>query len=90
MSTSQIADLAARIAANTAKVNDYYLSQKLPLPSFESDAPLKSLIPPETAPEVEDARQAVIFDCQELRILMQGPSQYLSGFAVSGNPGPMI
>lgn len=86
MSTSQIADLAARISANTAKVNEYYLSQNLPLPSFESDAPLRSLIPAGTEPEIEAARQAVIFDCQELRILMQGPSQYLSGFAVSENP----
>lgn len=83
MSTSQIADLAARISANTAKVNEYYLSKQLPLPSFESDGPLKSLVPPGLEPEIEAARQAVIFDCQELRILMQGPSQYLSGFAVS-------
>lgn len=83
MSTSQIADLAARISANTAKVNEYHLAHKLPLPSFEVDGPLRSLIPPGAAPEIEAARQAVIFDCQELRILMQGPSQYLSGFAVS-------
>lgn len=83
MSTSQIADLAARISANTAKVNEYYLVHKLPLPSFEVDGPLGSLIPPGAAPEIEAARQAVIFDCQELRILMQGPSQYLSGFAAT-------
>lgn len=83
MSTPQIGDLAARIYTNTTKVNEYYLAHKLPPPSFEFDGPLRSLIPPGAVPEIEAARQAVIFDCQELRILMQGPSQYLSGLAVS-------
>lgn len=83
MTTSQIAELAARISANTTKVNEYYCSKQLPLPSFEEDGPLRSLVPPDLEPEIEAARQAVIFDCQELRILMQGPSQYLSSFAVS-------
>lgn len=83
MSTPNITELAARIAANTAKVHEYCLAQKLPLPSFDQNGPLRSVIPPETAPDIEAARQAVIFDCQELRILMQGPAQYLSGFNVS-------
>lgn len=85
MSTSLIAELAARIAENTAKVNNYYLSNNLPLPSFDHNGPLKSLVPPQAESDIETARQAVIHDCQELRILMQGPSQYLSNFYVSGS-----
>lgn len=81
MSGSQIADLATRIAANTAKVNQYYHDRKLPLPSFETNGPLKSLISPE-AEDVEAARQAVIFECQELRSLMLGPSELLMDFGV--------
>lgn len=82
MSTSSIAELAARIAANTTIVNDFYTQNGLPMPSFDQDGPLKPVIPPSTAPEIEAARQAVIYDCQELRILMQGPAQYLASLSV--------
>lgn len=86
MSQPDISELAARIASNTAKVKKYYLDRDLPLPSFDRNGPMKSLIPPEDA-EIEAARQAVIFDCSELRILMQGPSEYVAGlgFYVSRN-----
>lgn len=73
-----ITELAARIASNTAKVNKYYLDKNLALPSFDHNGPTKSLIRPDDA-DIEAARQAVIFDCSELRILMQGPSEYLAG-----------
>lgn len=82
MSNSSIAELAARIAANTTIVDNFYLENGLPTPSFDQESPLKPVISPDTAPEIEAARQAVIYDCQELRILMQGPAQYLSSFTV--------
>lgn len=78
MSQPDITELAARIASNTAKVNKYYIDRNLPLPSFDHNGPTKSLIKPEDA-DIEVARQAVIFDCSELRILLQGPSEYVAG-----------
>lgn len=87
MSQPDITELAARIASNTAKIKKYYVDRNLPLPSFDQNGPTKSLIKPEDA-EIKAARQAVIFDCNELRILMQGPSEYVAGlgFYVSRKP----
>lgn len=82
MSNSSIGELAARIATNTTLVNDFYTQNGLPPPSFDQASPLKPVISPGTAPEIEAARQAVIHDCQELRILMQGPAQYLASLSV--------
>lgn len=82
MSSSSISELAGRIATNTALVNDFYTQNGLPTPSFDQSSPLKPVISPSTAPEIEAARQAVIYDCQELRILMQGPAQYLASLSV--------
>lgn len=83
MSVSQIAQLSARIESNTAKVVQYYIDKQIPLPSFDRNGPLVSMVPPE-AEEVEAARQAVIYDCQQLRILMLGPTEYVTecGFVV--------
>lgn len=75
---ADIAQLAARIATNTEKVNNYYVGKSLPPPSFDHNSPTKSFARPEDA-DIEAARQAVIFDCAELRILMQGPSEYIAG-----------
>ncbi|KAL1871614.1 hypothetical protein Daus18300_004614 [Diaporthe australafricana] len=77
MSQSSITELAARIALNTAKVERYYLDRSLPLPSSDQIGPTKSPRPEDF--EIEMARQAVILDSNELRILMQGPSEYLTG-----------
>lgn len=82
MPTSSIAELAARIATNTTIVDNFYTQNGLPTPSFDQTSPLKPVISPSTAPEIEAARQAVIYDCQELRILMQGPAQYLASLGV--------
>lgn len=82
MSSSSIAELAARIATNTSIVNNFYIQNRLPTPSFDQVSSLKPVFSPSTAPEIEAARQAVIFDCQELRILMQGPAQYLASLSV--------
>lgn len=79
MSDSLIFNLSARIAANTAKVNEYLASHGLAQPSFALDAPSRSLIP-DTELDVAAARQAVISDCLELRELMLGPREHLTSF----------
>lgn len=83
MSGSQIAELSAKIAANTAKVGQYYVDNRIPQPSFDRNAPLTSSVPPEAA-DIEAARQAVIHDCEELRTLMLGPTEFVAdiGFTV--------
>jgi hypothetical protein len=79
MSTSRIVELSARIAANTAKVNEYLAAHNLPQPTFDADGPLTSLIP-STEPAVASARQQAIHDCQELRQLLLGPTEHLTSF----------
>ncbi|KAI3322493.1 putative O-methyltransferase [Xylariaceae sp. AK1471] len=79
MSASRITELSARIAANTAKVNEYLTAHNLPQPSFDADGPLTSLIP-STELAVASARQAAIYDCQELRQLLLGPTEHLTSF----------
>ncbi|KAI1872857.1 uncharacterized protein JN550_003731 [Neoarthrinium moseri] len=79
MSGSLIATISARIAENTAKVNEYLTKHNLPQPSFDLGAPSQSLIPP-TQSEVAAARQAVIHDCLELRQLVLGPKEHLTSF----------
>ncbi|KAI8626344.1 S-adenosyl-L-methionine-dependent methyltransferase [Xylariaceae sp. FL1651] len=76
MSISRISELAARIATNTAKVNDYLVTNKLPVPSFDVDGPSESAVPKDQY-DIEAARTAVIDDTQELRRLMLGPREYL-------------
>lgn len=82
MSTSRISELAQRIATNTAKIDYYLISQGLPQPSFELDAPLKSVIP-ENEVEIKKARQELLDDTLELRSLIQGPRELMSSFSVS-------
>lgn len=82
MSTSRISELAQRIATNTAKIDNYLISQGLPQPSFELDAPLTSVIP-ENEVELKKARQEVLADTLELRSLIQGPRELMSSFSVS-------
>ncbi|KAK7995206.1 s-adenosyl-l-methionine-dependent methyltransferase [Apiospora arundinis] len=79
MSTTRIVELSSRIAANTAKLNDYLVSNNLPTLSFDINAPTESLISKENT-ELEAARVAVIDDTQELRNLMLGPREYLMSF----------
>ena len=71
-----ITQLSARIAENTAKVNDYLSSHNLRGPSFDENAPLQ-LLPPDTDPEIILARQTVIDDCNELRNLLLGPKEHI-------------
>ncbi|KAH8893874.1 S-adenosyl-L-methionine-dependent methyltransferase [Thozetella sp. PMI_491] len=78
-STSQIAELAARIAANTKKVDNYLATHSLATPSFDVDAPVQPLIP-KTEADVLAARDAVIQDTLELRQLMLGPREQLLSY----------
>ncbi|KAI0116558.1 hypothetical protein GGR51DRAFT_555583 [Nemania sp. FL0031] len=82
MSDSLIVDLSARIAANTAKVDEYLTGHDLSTPSFALGSPSEWLIP-STKQEIEDARQAVIYDCSVLRDLMSGPKESLISFKLS-------
>ncbi|KAK7730360.1 hypothetical protein SLS53_009060 [Cytospora paraplurivora] len=72
MATSRIVELSSRIAANTAKLNEYLLAHNLPTPSFEENGPQDTLVPKDEL-ETEAARVAIIDDTQELRqVLMNG------------------
>lgn len=77
MSQPSITELAARIAANTEKVAKYYAEKGLPLPSFDRNGPTSTVRPDDFA--IEMARQSVIYDTNELRILMLGPSDFITG-----------
>ncbi|MCJ1261773.1 hypothetical protein MMC22_001641 [Lobaria immixta] len=79
MESAEIADLALIISTNTAKVKDHLLSNNLPLPSFDIDAPNRSLIVPE-AEEIQAARLAVIDATLKLHNLMLGPRDFLQSF----------
>ncbi|OTB08347.1 hypothetical protein M426DRAFT_263629 [Hypoxylon sp. CI-4A] len=77
--THRIAELSARIAANTARVDSYLTEHSLPTPSFGVDAPPHSLVPA-TEPDIEAARQAVINDTLELHQLMLGPREHIFSY----------
>ncbi|KAK8034305.1 hypothetical protein PG993_009300 [Apiospora rasikravindrae] len=79
MSTNRIVELSSKIAANTAKLNDYLVSKKLPTPSFDLNGPTDSLIPKHNT-DMEAVRVAVIDDTLELRQLMLGPREYLMSY----------
>ncbi|RYP60843.1 hypothetical protein DL771_010354 [Monosporascus sp. 5C6A] len=79
MAPSRISELATRIAANTNKLNDYFVAHNLPTPSFGVNGPLDTLVPKEEK-EVEAARVAIIDDTQELRRLVLGPREYLMSY----------
>ena len=81
LASETIKDLALSIAKNTAIVEQYLSSNRLPSPSFGIDAPSGSLIPRESA-DIEAARVAVVEATLKLRNLMLGPREYLQSFAV--------
>lgn len=83
MATSRIVELSNRIAANTAKLDEYLVSYNLPTPSFDEDGPQDTLVPKDEL-ETEAARVAIIDDTQELRRLALGPREYLMSYEVRG------
>ncbi|KAM0797379.1 O-methyltransferase [Usnea florida] len=76
MGTTRIAQLAALISSNTAKVDLYLKSQGLPPPSFDVDAPNDLGIPPQ-ATDIDDARKAALEASIELQDLLQGSTSLL-------------
>lgn len=82
MATSRIIELSSRIAANTAKLNDYLVAHDLPTPSFAENGPRDTLVPKYEL-EVESARVAIIDDTLELRRLSLGPREFLMSHTVS-------
>lgn len=77
-----IAELSAMIHNDTQKVIEYLHTRGLPFPSFDIDAPTKSMITPEDS-EIEAARLRVIDASEKLQALMLGPQDYLQSFTVS-------
>ncbi|KAF2711448.1 S-adenosyl-L-methionine-dependent methyltransferase [Pleomassaria siparia CBS 279.74] len=73
---SRISQLSALIAEHTATINNFFIENKLPTPSFEADA-LWSLPIPDDAEEIKAARLAVIEACAELQALVTGPKEFL-------------
>lgn len=80
--SSRLTELATAIAANTAIVNDYLISQELPPLSFELDAPVDLELPP----AIEKAKSAVLDDTLELQELMLGPRQLVVNYQVCHFP----
>jgi hypothetical protein len=75
-SPSKISQLSALIAEHTAAINNFFVENKLPNPSFEANA-LWSLPIPDDAEEIKAARLAVIEACAELQALVTGPKEFL-------------
>jgi hypothetical protein len=73
---NRISQLSALIAEHTANINDFFVKNKLPTPSFEADA-LWSLPIPDDAEEIKLARLAIIEACAELQALVTGPKDFL-------------
>lgn len=82
MAASRIVEVSARIAANTAKLDEYLVAHNLPNPSFDENGPSDTLIPKDEV-EIEAARVTIIDDTNELRRLVLGPREYLMSFTVS-------
>lgn len=86
-SPSQITVLATTISSCTAIVNEYFLKNKLPLPSFDISGPPRIIIPPHEK-EVAAAYAEVLKATMELHHLMLGPTAALMSTSVRifGNP----
>jgi len=76
---SRIVELSTRIAANTAKLNEYLVQNGLPQPGFDLSSPLDSPVPKHET-DIEEARMAIVMDTEELRRLALGPREYLMRF----------
>jgi len=75
MSESRIAQLAHIIASQTAVVDNFLRSEGLPQPSFEPDGPVQLI--PQSAPEIEKAKNSIVEATIELRQLLEGPFKSL-------------
>ncbi len=73
---NRIVELSSLVARETAGLDEFFVKNKLPTPSVDSDA-LWSIPMPETATDMEASRVAVIEACPELKALMTGPKALL-------------
>lgn len=71
MASTKIAELAAQIHQNTAKVDQYLQSRGLPSPSFNQDGPVDFNIDDE---QVQEAREIALDSSLELHQLLLGPA----------------
>lgn len=69
--TTRITELAAIIAANTSKVDDYLTAHGSPQPSFDVDGPADIKFPSDAA-DIDAARTTAIEASIELQDLLQG------------------
>lgn len=69
---SRMAFLAEKIAKETAKIEAYMKENKLPMPSFDVDAPADF---PQLPPDILKSRHEVLFASRELALLAQGPRE---------------
>ncbi|KAK4216229.1 S-adenosyl-L-methionine-dependent methyltransferase [Rhypophila decipiens] len=76
LSTSHIVELANRISANTAIIDNYLETHNLPPLSFNVDGPTNDWIH-DAQPEMAAARDAVIDDTEELGRLVTGPRDHI-------------
>lgn len=76
MTITRITELAQRIAAKTAIVNEFFEVHGFPTPSFEIHGPQRIVIPPQVV-EVASAHNEVLEATKELHDLMLGPSSML-------------
>ena len=81
MASESITELASIIAINTAKVESYCALYNPPRPSFDVNAPSKSLMPPEEV-EIKKARQVLLDATLKLHNLVLGPRDYIQSFLV--------
>ncbi|KAI9147247.1 putative aflatoxin biosynthesis ketoreductase nor-1 [Paramyrothecium foliicola] len=80
MELSFIVQLAQRIATKTAIVDEYYYRlHNLTTPSFGLDTPS---VASKLSNELEVERQAIIHDCQDLRLLLEVPSERFHSYMV--------
>lgn len=71
MTSTRIAELAARIQKNTLKVDEYMRLNGLPSPTFDEDGPVDFKI---HSREVQEARVIAIDSTLELHQLLLGPA----------------
>ena len=74
MRSTRIADLAAQIQENTAKVDKYLRNKGLPSPSFDEDGPVDFNIEDE---DVQNAHETALDASLELHQLLLGPAMCL-------------
>lgn len=74
MASTRIADLAAQIQENTAKVDQYLREKSLPSPSFDVDGPVDFNIEDE---DIQEAREKALESSLELHQLLLGPAMCL-------------